>query len=232
MLEYLIVILVSFGASVIGAICGIGGGVIIKPVLDALGVIPVNTISFLSGCTVFSMAVISVGKQIYSGKKQNFDRKKGSWLAAGAVAGGIAGKSLYQMILRRLPDTQRVGAVQAAVLLAVTAGTLIYTLKKRPDYYETCNEQDCLCGNWNDAGYYVSISGNRRRSCQSGCAVLFFLHGNKTSGYTLALYYCVFTTCKYCEYGSERTDTIIPTRPASFNGALRCSGRNDRFRYQ
>ena len=92
MLEYLIVILVSFGASVIGAICGIGGGVIIKPVLDALGVIPVNTISFLSGCTVFSMAVISVGKQIYSGKKQNFDRKKGSWLAAGAVAGGIAGK--------------------------------------------------------------------------------------------------------------------------------------------
>ena len=94
------------------------------------GVIPVNTISFLSGCTVFSMAVISVGKQIYSGKKQNFDRKKGSWLAAGAVAGGIAGKSLYQMILRRLPDTQRVGAVQAAVLLAVTAGTLIYTLKK------------------------------------------------------------------------------------------------------
>lgn len=130
MLEYLIVILVSFGASVIGAICGIGGGVIIKPVLDALGVIPVNTISFLSGCTVFSMAVISVGKQIYSGKKQNFDRKKGSWLAAGAVAGGIAGKSLYQMILRHLPDTQRVGAVQAAVLLAVTAGTLIYTLKK------------------------------------------------------------------------------------------------------
>ena len=33
----LVFILVSFCASVIGAICGIGGGVIIKPVLDAFG---------------------------------------------------------------------------------------------------------------------------------------------------------------------------------------------------
>lgn len=103
---------------------------IIKPVLDAFGVIPVNTISFLSGCTVFSMAAISVGKQVCSGKQKNFDGKKGSWLAVGAVVGGIAGKGLYQMILSRLPDTQKVGAVQAAVLLAVTIGTLIYTLKK------------------------------------------------------------------------------------------------------
>ena len=32
---YLIFLGVSFGASVVGAICGIGGGVLIKPILDA-----------------------------------------------------------------------------------------------------------------------------------------------------------------------------------------------------
>ena len=34
---YALFFIISFGASIIGAICGIGGGVIIKPVLDASG---------------------------------------------------------------------------------------------------------------------------------------------------------------------------------------------------
>ena len=52
---YLIFLVVCFGASIVGAICGIGGGVIIKPVLDSFGVLDVTAISFLSGCTVLSM---------------------------------------------------------------------------------------------------------------------------------------------------------------------------------
>lgn len=130
MAEYIIIILVSFLASVAGAICGIGGGVIIKPVLDAAGIIPVNTISFLSGCTVLSMSVISVGRNLCGGSGASFDKKTGTLLAAGGVLGGLLGKNLYQLVLSGLPDTQRVGAVQAAVLLLVTAGTLVYTLLK------------------------------------------------------------------------------------------------------
>ena len=37
----LLIFLICFSASVIGAICGIGGGVIIKPVLDAFGIMDV-----------------------------------------------------------------------------------------------------------------------------------------------------------------------------------------------
>ena len=36
-------------ASTVGAVAGYGGGVIIKPVLDALGIMPVSTISFQIG---------------------------------------------------------------------------------------------------------------------------------------------------------------------------------------
>mgnify|MGYP001150603034 CR=1 FL=1 len=35
----LLALIVCFFASVIGAICGIGGGVIIKPVLDSVGIL-------------------------------------------------------------------------------------------------------------------------------------------------------------------------------------------------
>ena len=56
----LIFFAICFLASATGAICGIGGGVIIKPVLDAFGILDVNVISFLSGCTVLSMTTYSV----------------------------------------------------------------------------------------------------------------------------------------------------------------------------
>lgn len=58
----LLALIVCFFASVIGAICGIGGGVIIKPVLDSVGILDVTAISFLSGCTVLSMTTYSVLK--------------------------------------------------------------------------------------------------------------------------------------------------------------------------
>lgn len=41
-----VVFLVSFLASTVGAVCGIGGGVIIKPMLDLLHIGSVQTISF------------------------------------------------------------------------------------------------------------------------------------------------------------------------------------------
>ena len=54
---YLLVLAISFFACTVGAICGIGGGIIIKPVLDATGVADVATINFLSGCTVLAMTL-------------------------------------------------------------------------------------------------------------------------------------------------------------------------------
>ena len=49
---------VAFLSSIVGAICGIGGGVVIKPVLDMLQMGAPATINFLSGCTVLSMSCL------------------------------------------------------------------------------------------------------------------------------------------------------------------------------
>lgn len=126
---YIIFLAVSFFASIIGAICGIGGGVIIKPVLDAFGVLSVSTISFLSGCTVLSMSCYSVIKSKFS-KESKIDMQTGTPLAIGAAIGGLVGKEMFSFVSAMFEQPNTVGAVQAICLIIITLGTLIYTIKK------------------------------------------------------------------------------------------------------
>ena len=121
--------LVSFGACVIGAICGIGGGVIIKPALDLFGWASVSTISFLSGCTVLSMSCYNVGKGMLAGDSQ-VDTRTGTPLAIGAAIGGVIGKQMFSAIKAMFASPNTVGAVQAGCLAVITLGTLLYTINK------------------------------------------------------------------------------------------------------
>ena len=121
--------LVSFLASIVGAICGIGGGVVIKPVLDMLGLETVAAISFLSGCTVLSMSCYSVTRALARGDS-GVDLKTGTPLAVGGALGGLAGKRLFDLVRAMFENQGRVGAVQAACLGVITLGTLAYTLNK------------------------------------------------------------------------------------------------------
>ena len=141
---YMLFLTVCFLASAIGAICGIGGGVIIKPVLDAFGILGVPSISFLSGCTVLAMTTYSVGKSRL-GKKSGFEAKTGIPLSAGAVAGGIIGKWIFSYISSFSADKDRIGAVQAGCLIVVTIGTLMYTLyKNKIKTYQVRNAFSCM----------------------------------------------------------------------------------------
>ena len=83
--------LISFLASTAGAICGIGGGVIIKPTLGLFQMASVSTISFLSGCTVLSMSLYSVGRELLA-HDSTVNFKTGTPLALGAAIGGVFGK--------------------------------------------------------------------------------------------------------------------------------------------
>lgn len=126
----LVFLLVSFLASVVGAICGIGGGVIIKPSLDATGVLGVSTISFLSSCTVLSMTIISVYR-LFKKKDVVIDLKISTPLAIGGAVGGMVGKYLFQYAISLLPNEDKVGAIQAALLIFITLGTLTYIINSK-----------------------------------------------------------------------------------------------------
>jgi len=128
--SYVIIILfvlVCFLASVAGCICGIGGGIIIKPVLDSLGVYPAATISFISSCIVLSMTCYTVVNATLSGESMI---RKGisTFLGLGAALGGVLGKVLFDFIQSASPNANMVGAVQSALLFVVMLGTLTYML--------------------------------------------------------------------------------------------------------
>ncbi len=126
---YILCLLVTVCACIIGKICGMGGGVIIKPVLDALNIASPAQINFLSGCTVIGMSGWSVGKSMLKEKSQ-IDLKVSTPLAVGAAVGGILGKSFYTMAAGMFSNPDRAGGIQAAILFVLTAGTLGYTVKK------------------------------------------------------------------------------------------------------
>lgn len=114
-IQLLLFAVVSFLASVIGAVCGIGGGVIIKPTLDLFGWASVSAISFLSGCTVLSMSFYSVVKSILAGEK-SVDIKIGTPLALGAAFGGMAGKQMFNGIREIFENQNMAGGIQAGCL--------------------------------------------------------------------------------------------------------------------
>ena len=73
----------------VGSICGIGGGIIIKPLLDALKIMEADTISFLSGCTVLAMTAYSVGRSKLNKGSSHLDSGRSFPLAMGAALGGV-----------------------------------------------------------------------------------------------------------------------------------------------
>lgn len=123
----LAVFLVCLAASTIGGICGIGGGVVIKPVLDAMNIMSVSTVSFLSACTVLSMSLVSVWRN----RKQLFDGgRTGTLLAIGAALGGVIGKLLFDLLKARLQQDAMIKLTQSVLLGLLTIGAFVYTLNK------------------------------------------------------------------------------------------------------
>ncbi len=125
----IIAFFISFFACIVGAVCGMGGGVIIKPVLDFIQFGSASTISFMSGCTVLAMTTYSVGKSLLAGEKK-VEMKTVTPLAIGAAIGGVVGKQIFNFIRDSAGNRNMVGAVQALALAVITVGTLIYTIRK------------------------------------------------------------------------------------------------------
>ena len=136
--------IVAFLSSIVGAICGIGGGVVIKPVLDMLQMGAPATINFLSGCTVLSMSLYSVSKSLRAGDSK-VEMSTGTPLAIGAALGGVVGKEMFSAVKNFFNGSPMVGGVQAIALGIITLGTLLYTVNKaKIRTHKTSNKAVCV----------------------------------------------------------------------------------------
>ncbi len=119
--------LICIIATAVGAISGIGGGILIKPALDAMLGLPAASISFLSGCTVLAMTIVSL---LHTKKEELlplFDRIIP--LAIGSAIGGVAGKWVFDLLCVGFSD-HLVGITQNALIILLTAGVFVYVLHK------------------------------------------------------------------------------------------------------
>ncbi len=129
MSEMYLVFVVAFLASLLGPLCGIGGGVIIKPVVDAMGILPVAVVSFLSSVSVLTMSLATLLQNAVS-KTSTIKVRSMLPVALGSAAGGVAGKILFNLLSQNLHDRELVGAYQAAILIILTIIVFIYTLRR------------------------------------------------------------------------------------------------------
>jgi uncharacterized membrane protein YfcA len=119
---------ISFLASIVGAISGIGGGVIIKPLLDSISSFDVSTISFLSGNTVLAMTTVTLLRNRKSSIVLN--KRIGSLLALGGIIGGFLGKMLFDTIRNSQGQDRFIGGTQSLLLAIITTGVLFFTFYK------------------------------------------------------------------------------------------------------
>ena len=115
-------------ATTIGALCGIGGGVIIKPVFDLVSSYDSVTINFLSCTTVLTMSLYAVINN-YLNKKLNF--KENLFLALSAAIGGVLGGKCFRLLKNSVSEPKTVTAVQSLVLMLLIIVVFVYTLNKK-----------------------------------------------------------------------------------------------------
>ena len=114
-------------ATMIGAITGLGGGIIIKPAFDFVGIDTTSMISVYSTVAVFTMCLVS----IYKRSKQGFHVQK--QIALGPAFGSIIGGKIGDVIFLQAVDSwgsQAVSATQSVILFLLIGGIILFTINK------------------------------------------------------------------------------------------------------
>lgn len=117
-------LLLAFAATTAGAVSGMGGGVILKPLLDATGMFDVESIGVLTSATVLVMAVVSVAK--HRRERTHLPVRLAAPLVAGSVAGGFLGQLGLHAAVAALHLDGTVFAIQNGLLAAMILAVYLY----------------------------------------------------------------------------------------------------------
>jgi len=130
----IIYFIVFFVACFIGAVVGLGGGVIIRPILDAIGYHNMANIAFLSSTAVLIMAVVSTSGKIKANKGKFIDAQPAILISIGAIFGGIVGNYFFEMMKTGLDAEHYAQIVQTALTTMVLVGAIYFTTSTRFRY--------------------------------------------------------------------------------------------------
>lgn len=225
-LVYAAVILV---ATTLGAFVGLGGGVIIKPVLDFIGAEPRMQVDFLSSVAVFTMSIVSTVKAIRN--KVVFKKNIILLVALGSIAGGFLGSTLLDF----LSDSNQIRVIQAFILAILLAAVSFYVSKDRISFHVKNNAAICLVGLL--LGLLASFLGIGGGPINVAVLTLFFSMNVKESAvYSVAIIFfsqlsklvTIFVSSGIEPY-AHQWKTLLIILPAAILGGIIGSGFNRRF---
>ncbi len=125
---YLMIFIICLLSTIVGSTIGIGGSIIIKSVIDALGLFDVSVLRTMTSCIVFTMALTSSIKNAMV--KIQPQRNLELIFSGGAIIGGISGKLAFNMCLILANDEKMIRFAQQIVCLIMLLLILFYLTYK------------------------------------------------------------------------------------------------------
>lgn len=124
----IIYFLVALFSTILGSSAGLGGGIIIKPVLDSLGNYALPTINLLSSSTIFIMSIVTVFYQLK--KEDKINPKNTIVVAIGSIVGGIIGQKLMSLILSKDINIGLINNIQSIIIIILLVSVFLYMRNK------------------------------------------------------------------------------------------------------
>ena len=132
---------IFLASCILGAIVGLGGGVIIRPIMDAIGYHGVDDIGFLTSSAVLIMAGVSTWKKVKDGTK--IQVSKAALICLGSLIGGSLGDQLLRVPAAMFGETNvQIIQTVATIFFLVLA---IWFTEKSNLRYEITNKVLYLC---------------------------------------------------------------------------------------
>lgn len=224
--------LVILTATTLGAFVGLGGGVIIKPILDFIGEEPRMQVDFLSAVAVFTMSIVSTVKQIKN--KASFDKNVILFIAFGSIAGGFLGGYCMDIISTKA-EQGIIRAIQAFILAALLTAVIFYVAKERKSFHIKNNFAIIFVGI--ELGFTASFLGIGGGPINVAVLTLFFsLNVKESAVYSVAIIFfsqlskliTIFISSGIQPY-AHQWKTLIFILPAAILGGIIGSKFNRKF---
>lgn len=106
--------LITILATTMASLTGMGGGIIMKPILDILGHFDTATIGVLSSISVFTTSFVSTFKNILN--KNKFNMEIVIPLGIGAVCGGSIGQMIFSFFTRSFENKSIITIIQNIII--------------------------------------------------------------------------------------------------------------------
>lgn len=219
-------------ATTLGAFVGLGGGVIIKPVLDFIGAEPRMQVDFLSSMAVFTMSVVSTLRYIKN--KVEFKKDIIAFVSIGSIAGGWLGSKCMDMLGAVAPQ-KTIRCIQAFVLAVLLAAVCFYVSKERKSFHIVNKAAILLVGLM--LGFFASFLGIGGGPINVAVLTLFFsLNVKESAVYSVAIIFfsqlsklvTLFASTGIEPY-SHQWKTLIFILPAAILGGIIGSKFNRKF---